>query len=233
MHECRKCDLLVYALYCRGTCGRRARSRRPPTFTLCTQAATANPYAAATLPHVHRHAHTQVSVQLPNSSTGAVDLGFQGKFEPSRDDLDCVAVFDGTTFHLELMSGSVKCKCVCDRHSASCLEYICLTAQPGGEVAAPCRAASGVRGPARAARHSWWILPPLLRVLHLTAHPGTCGSWQSSRAASTRARAATRSSMSWGSTQGHPHHLSRRPCSSPPRPRRCPGRLQSAQGRQA
>lgn len=36
------------------------------------------------------------------------DAAFTGRYEPSRDGLDCVAIFDGTSFRLELLGASVK-----------------------------------------------------------------------------------------------------------------------------
>ena len=36
------------------------------------------------------------------------EASFSGKYEPSRDGLDCVAIFDGTSFRLELLGASIK-----------------------------------------------------------------------------------------------------------------------------
>ena len=36
------------------------------------------------------------------------DAAFAGKYEPSRDGLDCVALFDGASFRLELLGAAVK-----------------------------------------------------------------------------------------------------------------------------
>lgn len=45
----------------------------------------------------------KVLLQLPNSSSQACDLDFTGVYEPSKDGLDCVACFDGSTWHLQLV----------------------------------------------------------------------------------------------------------------------------------
>ncbi len=37
-----------------------------------------------------------------------MDVHFTGSTEHAKDELDCVAVFDGTSFRLELLSGQVK-----------------------------------------------------------------------------------------------------------------------------
>eukprot|EP00798_Chlamydomonas_sp_ICE-L_P024434 gene24434-10033_t len=51
----------------------------------------------------------EVSIYMPNNNNGELDVQLAGKFEPSRDDdLDCVAIFDGSGFRLELLSGQVK-----------------------------------------------------------------------------------------------------------------------------
>lgn len=44
---------------------------------------------------------------LPNTATNQVDLEFQGSFEPSRDGLDAVAIFDGTSWRLELIDATL------------------------------------------------------------------------------------------------------------------------------
>lgn len=36
------------------------------------------------------------------------EAAFAGKYEPSKDGLDCIAIFDGTGFRLELLSATVK-----------------------------------------------------------------------------------------------------------------------------
>ena len=46
----------------------------------------------------------QVHLRLPNSASQAADMDFTGGFEASKDGLDCVAAFDGTSWHLELVS---------------------------------------------------------------------------------------------------------------------------------
>lgn len=47
-------------------------------------------------------------MRLPSSAAGAALLAFSGKHEPSRDGLDCVAIFDGEGFRLEVLGASVK-----------------------------------------------------------------------------------------------------------------------------
>lgn len=49
----------------------------------------------------------QASVSLPRVGS-AEALRFQGKYEESRDGLDCAAVFDGGAFRLHLVSASLK-----------------------------------------------------------------------------------------------------------------------------
>lgn len=45
---------------------------------------------------------------LPNALVGAMPVEFRGQHEASRDELDCIAVFDGSTFTIELVTGQVK-----------------------------------------------------------------------------------------------------------------------------
>lgn len=47
-----------------------------------------------------------VTVQLPNCTAG----DFEGPLEPSRDGLDCVAIFDGTCFRIEVLDATIKAK---------------------------------------------------------------------------------------------------------------------------
>ena len=53
----------------------------------------------------------QVSLDLLNKSGGNGDLGFSGHSE-TYDGLDCVAVFDGNSWRLELLTGTLKVRCV-------------------------------------------------------------------------------------------------------------------------
>ncbi len=53
----------------------------------------------------------QVSLDLLNKSGGNGDLGFSGHSE-TYDGLDCVAVFDGESWRLELSTGTLKVRCV-------------------------------------------------------------------------------------------------------------------------
>ncbi len=53
----------------------------------------------------------QVSLDLLNKSGGNGDLGFGGHSE-TYDGLDCVAVFDGDSWRLELLTGTLKVRCV-------------------------------------------------------------------------------------------------------------------------
>ena len=50
----------------------------------------------------------QVVVQLPDSTCEGADVAFSGRYESSRDNLDCVALFDGTSWRVELVQGLVK-----------------------------------------------------------------------------------------------------------------------------
>ena len=50
----------------------------------------------------------QVTLKLPNAQAAAAPVEFRGQHEASRDDLDCVAVFDGSSFTIEQVTGQVK-----------------------------------------------------------------------------------------------------------------------------
>ncbi len=51
-----------------------------------------------------RSARSQVSLHLPSSNAQ-----FMGKLEPAKaDNLDCVAVFDGKGWRLELLSATIR-----------------------------------------------------------------------------------------------------------------------------
>ena len=52
-----------------------------------------------------------MSLDLLNKSAGNGDLGFTGHSE-TYDGLDCVAIFDGTRWRLELLKGSLKVRYV-------------------------------------------------------------------------------------------------------------------------
>ena len=56
--------------------------------------------------HAHTIMRTQVSVYLPNH-TGELDVHLSGKYEACKDGLDCVAIFDGSSFSLELLHGHI------------------------------------------------------------------------------------------------------------------------------
>ena len=47
----------------------------------------------------------QVSLQVPNAVDGMPDLGFEGQWAPTHEGLDCVAMFDGKCWRLELLAG--------------------------------------------------------------------------------------------------------------------------------
>ena len=51
--------------------------------------------------------HVQATLMLPNTNTGMADLEFRGSFEPSKDGLDAVALFDGTCWRLELIDAAL------------------------------------------------------------------------------------------------------------------------------
>ncbi|PSC69888.1 helicase and polymerase-containing TEBICHI [Micractinium conductrix] len=57
-----------------------------------------------------RAAVGQMDVQMASQkvSLQMEEASFSGKYEPSRDGLDCVAIFDGTSFRLELLGASIK-----------------------------------------------------------------------------------------------------------------------------
>ena len=50
----------------------------------------------------------QVIVQLPDCTNEGADVAFAGRYESSRDGLDCVAIFDGSSWRLELVQGLVR-----------------------------------------------------------------------------------------------------------------------------
>uniref|UniRef100_A0A1D1ZWJ2 Transcription elongation factor Eaf N-terminal domain-containing protein n=1 Tax=Auxenochlorella protothecoides TaxID=3075 RepID=A0A1D1ZWJ2_AUXPR len=54
------------------------------------------------------HATQRASFQRPSSVEGCPSLQFHGKYEPSKDGMDCVAIYDGQGFRLELVQAAVK-----------------------------------------------------------------------------------------------------------------------------
>lgn len=46
----------------------------------------------------------QATVTLPNAADGP-PVEFTGKYEDNKDGLECVAIFDGSSFRIELVSG--------------------------------------------------------------------------------------------------------------------------------
>ena len=48
----------------------------------------------------------QVSLDVLNKGAGQGDLGFSGHFN-TYDGLDCVAIFDGVSWELQLLTGSL------------------------------------------------------------------------------------------------------------------------------
>lgn len=67
----------------------------------------------------------QVSLDLLNKSGGNGDLGFSGHSE-TCDGLDCVAVFDGDSWRLELLTGTIKVRCVLTDESHKVAALSCL-----------------------------------------------------------------------------------------------------------
>ena len=49
----------------------------------------------------------QVSLEVLNKGAGQGDLEFSGHFD-TYDGLDCVAIFDGVSWQLQLLTGSLK-----------------------------------------------------------------------------------------------------------------------------
>jgi hypothetical protein len=47
----------------------------------------------------------QIALQAPNVQEGHPAVSFEGQWAPSQQGLDCVAIFDGTGWRLELLSG--------------------------------------------------------------------------------------------------------------------------------
>lgn len=48
-----------------------------------------------------------MALTLPNSNAGQPDQQFRGNFEHSKDDMDCVLLFDGSSFRLEALAGRI------------------------------------------------------------------------------------------------------------------------------
>ena len=55
-----------------------------------------------------RGENNDVLLEYPSNLPSGAPVVFRGNFEPSRDDLDCVLIFDGTGFRLERQAGTVK-----------------------------------------------------------------------------------------------------------------------------
>ena len=47
-------------------------------------------------------------MNLPDTSFPEADMSFSGRHEHSRDGLDCVAIFDGVSWRLELVQSQAK-----------------------------------------------------------------------------------------------------------------------------
>ncbi|KAL0044955.1 hypothetical protein WJX82_003097 [Trebouxia sp. C0006] len=76
-------------------------------------------------------ADNQVSLDLLNKSGGNGDLGFSGHSE-TYDGLDCVAVFDGESWRLELLTGTLKVRHVKGQARASPAPQALPAATGGG-----------------------------------------------------------------------------------------------------
>ena len=84
-----------------------------------------------------------MSLHLANTSNGDLDASFAGKFEPARDDMDALLIFDGTSFRMEQVAGQIKTRCVpgiamhalCHAHTTgmSCI-------MPRGQIGGDCHA---------------------------------------------------------------------------------------------
>ena len=55
-----------------------------------------------------RSRRTQVTFQIPSADAGVAPMTFKGQYEAAKDELDCVAIFDGSSFKLERTDGHVK-----------------------------------------------------------------------------------------------------------------------------
>jgi len=53
-----------------------------------------------------------VSLHLANNINGDLDIAYSGKFEPPKDDLDALLIFDGRSFRLEQLRGQIKTRWV-------------------------------------------------------------------------------------------------------------------------
>ena len=49
---------------------------------------------------------TQVELRVPNAAEGQEDVTFEGQWAPSQPGLDCMAIFDGRQWRLELLEGA-------------------------------------------------------------------------------------------------------------------------------
>ena len=49
---------------------------------------------------------TQVSLRVPNAAEGQGDVTFEGQWAPSQPGFECVAIFDGSQWRLELLDGA-------------------------------------------------------------------------------------------------------------------------------
>lgn len=62
----------------------------------------------------------QAELSLPDAAMEDGDMAFSGRYERSRDGLDCVAIFDGATWRLELLDGLVKGLRTTTRYGSTC-----------------------------------------------------------------------------------------------------------------
>ena len=69
----------------------------------------------------------QMSLYLANNNNGGeLDIQFSGKFLQAKDDLDVIAIFDGSCFRLEQLCGQIKAKCVLCCWRCSALSVACM-----------------------------------------------------------------------------------------------------------
>ncbi|DBA97746.1 TPA: hypothetical protein ACH3X3_012626 [Trebouxia sp. C0006] len=107
------------------------QSQRDPTYWSLRydfKPASLNSEAPGTL---RMGADNQVSLDLLNKSGGNGDLGFSGHSE-TYDGLDCVAVFDGESWRLELLTGTLKVRHVKGQARASPAPQALPAATGGG-----------------------------------------------------------------------------------------------------
>lgn len=101
---------------------------------------------------------TQASVHLPTSADPSSMLCMSGKYELSRDSLDCVAIFDGQCLRLERAGATIlNLKCA-SPFVASCPSWLAASCPPAHRPALPSLQARP-HGSSRAGPPPSWLRP--------------------------------------------------------------------------